>query len=63
MSIQIIAILYFGKTLMMCGLDTMLTLLNICINLMNISITSELIGILVSFIMYGIPRIFKYNFD
>jgi len=34
-------------TLMICGLDTMLTLSNIYVDLMKDSITSELIGILV----------------
>jgi len=63
MSIQTITISDFGETLTICGLDLMLILSDIYVTLMNISITSELIGTLVSFMMYRMPRIFKYNFD
>ena len=48
---------------MMCSLDTMLILLNIYVDLMNVFITLELISILVPSIIYRILRIFKYNFD
>ena len=51
MSIQTITILDLGNTLMIYGLDVMLTLSNIGVDLMKDSITSELIGILVSSII------------
>jgi len=51
MSIQTIAVLDLGDTLTIYGLDTMLTLSNVCVNLIKDSITSELIGILVSSII------------
>jgi len=63
MSIQIITILDFGETLTICDLDTMLTLSDMCVALMNISITLELIGTLVSSMIYRMSRIFKYDFD
>ena len=47
MSIQTITILDLGNTLMIYGLDVMLTLSNIGVDLMKDSITSELIGMLV----------------
>jgi len=51
MSIQTITILDLGNTLMIYGLDVMLTLSNIGVDLMKDSITSELIGMLVSSII------------
>jgi len=66
MSIRTIAIFDFRETLMMHGLDIMLMLSNMCVafvTLMNISITSELISTLVPSMMYGIPRILKYDFN
>ena len=47
-SIQIINILDFGETLTIHGLDAMLMLSKICIDLIINSITLKLIGMLVS---------------
>ena len=57
MSIQTITISDFGETLTICGLDLMLILSDIYVTLMNISITSELIGTLVSSMMYRMPSV------
>ena len=51
MSIQTITILDLGDILTICGLDMVLILSNICVDLMKNSITSELIGMLVSSII------------
>jgi len=63
MSIQTITMSNLGETLTMQGLGAMLMLLKICVDLMTVSNTSELIGMSVPFLMYRILRIFKYNFD
>ena len=53
----------FGNILTICSLDAFLILSKICVNLMNASITTELIGMFVSSMRYGIPSIFRYDFD
>ena len=51
----------FGETLTTCGFDVIFMLSKICIDLMIDSITPELIGVFMSSVRYGIPKIFRYD--
>jgi len=53
------AISNLGDILITCGLDMRYMLLNTCINQMMFFTVSKLIEVLVIFLMYRMPRIFK----
>ena len=53
----------FSNALITHGLDTRVTLLKICVNLMMDSTILELICVLVFSTMYRIPMILRYDFN
>ena len=62
MSIQMTAMSDFGEALMMCGLEASVTLLNKWTLLMTSLIWVQVIEDPL-LVLYGIPRIFRYDLD